>query len=409
MNSLRNIVFLVILFPLGSRGFSQDTISLDSAQTSSILMKAAADSGFIKTDFDTNRLVILFVGDIMGHDTQIEGAFNQQTGNYNYEPVFRYMKNYFLDADIVVGNLEVTLAGPPFKGYPQFSSPDELALEARSAGFDMLVTANNHALDRGEQGFKRTLFMLDSLGFLRAGTYNDSLERDSIYPVILEKNGIRLALLNYTYGTNGLKIPPPFIINRIDTALMSTDLAKAKLAEPDYTLVFMHWGKEYERTENDEQRMLANHIIRNGADAIIGSHPHVVQPIREIKIATDSLKSYPVVYSLGNFVSNQRAQYKDGGIVAELHISNCGDSTWLDSLFYLPYWVWRQDRNDGKSTFYVVPVALYEQDPVQFDLNASDKYRLERFAADIRHHLKDAKESNYYKKEKRSYANTTSD
>ncbi len=410
MRKIQNIIFTITLFGvLSMPGIGQDTTGIDSVNISGNLALPAHDSLIIETTLDTSKLVMLFVGDIMGHDTQIEGAYNEETKSYNYEPVYRYIKDYLRDADITVGNLEVTLAGPPYKGYPQFSSPDELAIETKSAGFDILVTANNHAIDRGYKGFRRTLYMLDSLQFLRAGTYLDSLERDSIYPVIIEKNGIRIALLNYTYGTNGLKIYPPFIINRIDTALISADLARAEMADPDYTIVFIHWGKEYERTENASQKDLAQFMLVKGADAVIGSHPHVVQPIRMLMREGDSITLYPVVYSLGNFVSNQRAQYKDGGIIAELHLSRYGDSLRLDSLLYLPYWVWRQDHKSGKSTFYVLPVGLYEADPSRFDLSDGDIFRLERFAADTRRHLMDAKESDFYKKEKRPNADLTSE
>ena len=346
---------------------------------------------------DTSSLTIVFAGDIMGHDTQIEGAWDSTTQSYNYEPVFRYISDYISDADIAIGNLEVTLGGPPYKGYPQFSSPDALAEEIKKAGFDVLVTANNHALDRGEAGFSRTLDMLDSIGFFRAGTYHDSLEQANIHPLIIEKNSIRIALLNYTYGTNGLKIDMPYIINRIDTSLISRDIDKAKMANPDLIIVFIHWGNEYEREENVTQKKLAAFILSKGVDAIIGSHPHVVQPIRFLSVDGDTMNTHPVVYSLGNFVSNQRAQYKDGGIVAELHISKIGQETRFDSINYLPYWVWRQDRPDGKSTFYVLPVAKYESNPDAFELLPGDVYRLNRFARDTREHLKNIRESSYYK------------
>lgn len=408
-NIQANIYFILFLGSLSFSGLSQDTINLDSFNISVNLSDQFIDSVDFETTLDTNKLVLLFVGDIMGHDTQIVGAYNEQTKSYNYEPVFRYIKDYISDADIAIGNLEITLAGSPYKGYPQFSSPDELVIEAKSAGFDMLVTANNHAIDRGKEGFKRTLFILDSLQILRAGTYNDSLERDSIYPVIIEKNEIRVAILNYTYGTNGLKIESPFIINRIDTAQISKDLAKAKSAEPDYIVVFIHWGKEYERIENDNQKEMAYYIFKKGADAIIGSHPHVVQPIRMLRLDGDSIRTYPVVYSLGNFVSNQRAQYKDGGIIAELHLSRYGDSIALDSLLYLPYWVWRQDHENGKSTFYVVPIGSYEDDASEFEFTNGDIYRLEKFASETRKHLKDTRESDYYKKEKRPDIELTSE
>lgn len=361
----------------------------------SILYLPAQDADTISSP-DTHTLTLVFAGDIMGHDTQIEGAYDSATQSYNYEPVFRYVSDYISGADIAIGNLEVTLAGPPYKGYPQFSSPDALAEEIKKTGFDILVTANNHALDRGEAGFTRTLDVLDNIGFFRAGTYRDSIEQANIHPLIIEKNLIRIALLNYTYGTNGLKIKPPCRINRIDTAVIAYELKKAKLANPDFIIVFIHWGNEYEREENTVQKKLAEFIIKNGADAIIGSHPHVVQPFRFITLPGDTLKTCPVVYSLGNFVSNQRAQYKDGGIIAELHISKTGQETRFDSINYLPYWVWRQDRTDGKSTFYVLPVAKYESNPDAFELLPGDVYRLNRFAGDTREHLKIIRESSYY-------------
>lgn len=372
---MKNLRLLSLLFLSFRLAYSQDTLPAP----------------------DTNNLVLLFAGDIMGHDTQIVGAYDDATGIYNYEPTFRYISDYISSADIAIGNLEVTLAGPPYKGYPQFSSPDELLIEAKAAGFDVLINANNHALDRGVDGFNRTLNMLDSLQMLRAGTYRDSSEMDKFHPLIIEKNNIRLAILNYTYGTNGLKIPAPYIVNRIDKSRIKADLEKAKLASSDYIIVCIHWGKEYERVENSEQAELADFIFNMGADAIIGSHPHVVQPIKFLTLPGDSITKFPVVYSLGNFVSNQRAQYKDGGIVAELHISKSADTLQLDSLLYLPYWVWREDNSNGKSTFYVLPVARYESDTSAYNLTPGDIYRMKRFARDTRMHLSEGMESGFYK------------
>lgn len=343
-----------------------------------------------------SSLVIIFAGDIMGHDSQINAAWDADSGYYNYEPTFRHIRDYITSADIAVGNLEVTLAGPPFKGYPQFSSPDELAIEAKRAGFDVMITANNHALDRGEEGFLRTLYMLDSLNFFRAGTYRDSAERASFHPLILEKNSIRIALLNYTYGTNGLKIPAPREINRIDTARIRMELLKAQTADPDFIIVCMHWGTEYERDENKVQQQLADFILGLGADAIIGSHPHVVQPVKFYGFSEDSVACKPVVYSLGNFVSNQRTQYREGGIVAELHLSKTDSITLLDSLAYLPYYVWREDEKAGKYTFRVMPVSLYEAQPDSFEMSPGEIYRLNRFAKDTREHLEEIRESGFY-------------
>ena len=355
-------------------------------------------AAFSQTDSlsgDTARLKLVFAGDIMGHDEQITGAWNPDSNYYDYEPTFRYIKPYVEKADIAIANLEVTLAGPPYKGYPQFSSPDALALAARDAGFDVFIQANNHAFDRGTKGFRRTLQMLDSFKIARTGTFYDSSERMKNYPLIMEKNGIRIALLNYTYGTNGIVIDKPSVINRIDTSLIRADLEKASVANPDFTIVTIHWGDEYQRTENATQRRLAAFMLSHGADAIIGSHPHVVQPIKYYSNA-DSTASHVVVYSQGNFVSNQRAQFKDGGIMVELNLLKNSDTTIMEDFNYMPSWVYREDHT-GKSTFYIVPVMYYENNSVLFNFKDHDRYKIGQFAKDTREHLKGIKENDFFK------------
>ncbi len=329
----------------------------------------------------------------MGHNEQINAARDTINGTYNYEPTFRYVKPLIEKADIAVANLEVTLAGPPFSGYPQFSSPDDLAVAAKNAGFDVFILANNHALDRGTSGFKRTLYVLDSLQIAHTGTFNDETERNLHYPLILEKNNFRIALLNYTYGTNGIEIPPPYIINRIDTDVISRDLIKAREASPDYVIVTIHWGLEYEREANAQQKKLASFILSHGADVIIGSHPHVVQPVELIYAADSSVKQL-VVYSLGNYVSNQRAQYKDGGIMFNLSLLKTPSGTKIDNYSYVPSWVYRRDL-PGKSAFYILPVSLYEQDSNVIELKEYDQYKLSRFATDTREHLKNIPEEKF--------------
>jgi poly-gamma-glutamate synthesis protein (capsule biosynthesis protein) len=350
-----------------------------------------ADSAFS----DTSRLKLVFTGDIMGHDEQITGAWNADSSRYDYEPTFRYLKPYLEQADIAIGNLEVTLAGPPYKGYPQFSSPDALATAARDAGFDVFIQANNHALDRGAKGFRRTLRVLDSLKIVHTGTFLDSTDRAMNYPLILEKNGVRIALLNYTYGTNGLVIEKPSIINRIDTAIIRLDLQKARLANPDFTIVTFHWGEEYQRSQNATQQKLAVFALNKGANIIIGSHPHVVQPIRQYFNA-DSSSSHFVVFSQGNFVSNQRAQYKDGGIIIELDLLKSSDTTVVEDLSYMPAWVYRDD-NKGKPAFYVVPVMFWENNTGIFNFRDYDRYKITQFANDTREMMKNIKENDFFR------------
>jgi poly-gamma-glutamate synthesis protein (capsule biosynthesis protein) len=314
----------------------------------------------------------------MGHDTQIESALKMGDGEYDYSSCFSYVEPYIAAADIAIGNLEVTLAGPPFKGYPQFSSPDALAVALKNAGFDILVQANNHAVDRGKAGLERTLNVLDSMGLVRSGVFRDNRERSERYPLIVEKNGIRLALLNYTYSTNGIRVTPPNIVNSIDTATIRQDLLKAATAEPDFTIALMHWGSEYQLTENSVQQELAKFLFTNGTDAIIGSHPHVVQPIRE-------MDGKLVVYSLGNMISNQRKRYTDGGIMFEMTLEKSG-STRIAGYHYLPVWV-HKPLTDRGTAFRLVPAAVDSIHWKELGISGSDAESMLLFLEDTRKNL----------------------
>ena len=334
---------------------------------------------------ERNRLKLIFTGDIMGHDTQIESALITGQPDYDYQPCFQYLEPYFSSADITIGNLEVTLAGPPYKGYPQFSSPDELATALKKAGFDILITANNHALDRQKSGLERTLRQLDNQGIIHTGTFRDPMQRNLTYPLVVEKNGIRIALLNYTYGTNGIKVESPNIVNFIDTAMIRQDLHKASRAEPDLTIVTMHWGKEYELTENRLQQNLASFAFRNGADAIIGSHPHVVQPVHGNK------KGDLIVYSLGNLISNQRSRYRDGGIAFEMELMKTGGITEITGQAYLPVWVYKPKTKKG-ILFTLVPASLDSISTDALGMPADDRIRMKQFLMDTRSNLSDLRE-----------------
>ena len=329
---------------------------------------------------DDPTLKLIFTGDIMGHDSQIESALNTGSEGYDYAPCFEHLEPYFSSADITIGNLEVTLAGPPYKGYPQFSSPDELGLALRSAGFDILLTANNHALDRHKQGIERTIDQLDKQGFIYTGTFKNDYTRALSYPLLVEKNGIRLAILNYTYGTNGLVASSPNIVNYIDTAQISKDLKKAEKASPDFTIVTVHWGKEYENTENSQQNQLAQFILDAGADAIIGSHPHVVQPIR----LSDSGEI--IVYSMGNLISNQRSRYRNGGIAFEMSLEKKEGITAVSEYAYLPIWVYKPVTEKG-TQFQLMPAALDSATAKKLHFPDEDYALMKTFLNDTRTNL----------------------
>lgn len=187
----------------------------------------------------------------------------------------------------------------------------------------MLLTANNHCLDRGRKGLERTLRLIDSLHIPAAGTYTDIEDRRTRYPLLLEKKGFRIALLNYTYGTNGIPVPSPAVVNLIDTTVIAQDIEKARQLHPDVLLACMHWGVEYQSLPGKEQQKLAQWLFAKGVDHIIGAHPHVVQPI---EVHTDSLTRQKrlVAYSLGNFISNMSARRTDGGLMLQMEFVKNG-------------------------------------------------------------------------------------
>lgn len=316
-------------------------------------------------------LTLLFTGDIMGHDGQLASARNDSTGIYEYDSVFRHIAPFISAADVAVGNLEVTLGGPPYRGYPAFSSPDELAVACLNAGFDILGTANNHAADRGSRGIFRTIRVLDSLGIRHTGTWKSPEERDILTPLMICHDSMRIALLAYTYGTNGIVVPPPATVAYIDTVRAAADIQRAEWLDADLTVIFIHWGTEYDTLPSAEQKKTAAALMRAGADVIIGSHPHVVQPVTA---GADSSGIWnPVVWSMGNFVSNQRTRRRDGGLMIRIDIPANRDKPVISDAGYILTWVYTPVEN-GKKKFYILPCAEFETKPEFFqtpeDFNA---------------------------------------
>jgi poly-gamma-glutamate synthesis protein (capsule biosynthesis protein) len=331
----------------------------------------------------TSSLRLIFAGDLMGHVTQINAAQREAKGKgHDYKPVLKHLKPYFQNADIAVINLEHTLAGPPYVGYPQFSSPDASILAAKDAGFNVIGTANNHSLDRGKQGLERTLVVLDSMGLKYLGTYKDTSERERKYPLFIVKNGMVIAFLTYTYGTNMLVEEAPNVVNRIDTLQIAADIIQAKYAFPDFIIALMHWGIEYENKENAEQRELARFLASKGVNLIVGSHPHVVQPFSKISVP-EYRDSVPVIYSLGNFFSNQRDRYKDGGIIFDITLEKTGKKTSIASESYLPFWVYRMGKG-GEHKFRLLPECKTAPGCKDYKMSKEDKTAMELFFADTK-------------------------
>ncbi len=315
----------------------------------------------------------------MQHDGQIEAAYNAKTKDYEYDDGFKFIKPIINEYDIRVANLEVTQAGKPFKGYPQFSAPDELSEVLVNSGFNVILTSNNHSCDRGSKGVIRTLDVLDELGVPHTGTFRNQKERDENYPLIVEKNGLKVAMLNYTYGTNGLSVPKPLIINYIDSVVIKEDIAKAKSMGVDYIVCNMHWGKEYKPLPNSYQKRYEAVCYRAGADMVIGGHPHVVQPIEKKKVYNEDKLT---IWSLGNFVSNMQTRTTRGGVMLGAHIEKQKGKVVLGDVNH--HFVYVMKRKEGAVTqYYILPEFEYNKHRVNF-VSATESQRMKDFFSDSR-------------------------
>ncbi len=322
------------------------------------------------------KLTLLFMGDIMGHDTQIKAAENKEAKTYDYNDQFRYVLPVIESCDFAAANLEVTLAGPPYKGYPQFSSPAALASACLNAGIDCLLTANNHSADRGNKGIINTIFRLDSIGIMHTGTFINQASADTLQPLMIVKNGISFALLNYTYGTNGIPVPPPVIVNMLEKDKITSDIEKTASLNPDLIILVLHWGTEYDTIPSENQTYLANYFFYKGVDLIIGSHPHVLQKMIWQK-DNPIFRNKAIVYSLGNFISNQRKPRTDGGAMVKIEITKNDSSVLITDAGYYLTWVYTPIEN-GKRKFYILPCTEFENNPGFFP-DPNDFLQMQKF------------------------------
>lgn len=281
----------------------------------------AASSPADSTATASSGATLLFAGDAMQHQAQLDQALLEGGGKrYDYSECFRWIAPAVTEADYAVVNLEVPLGGGPrYSGYPCFSAPDSYAQALADAGFDMMLTANNHCLDSGMKAARRTISALDSLGLDHIGTYHDASDRESKVPFIKDVNGIKFGFLNYTYGTNGIPARDGMEVALIDRDRIAKEMKQTRDAGAEILVVTMHWGIEYVLRENAIQRDLAQFLIDNGADMVIGSHPHVIQPMKMVRDERRG-QDVPVVYSLGNFISNMKTGDTRGGAYMRVRV-----------------------------------------------------------------------------------------
>lgn len=300
--------------------------------------------------YNRDTITICVMGDMMMHAAQIENA--HRFGNwYDFTSYFRHVRDRIESADLSMANMEYTLAGEPYTGYPAFSAPDSYARYLAGCGFDIFLAANNHILDKGSQGAARTIEkyreLEESHGIRYCGLAADRNGREQSHPLILNIKGIKIAIINFTYGTNlGADRHWPKVNYMNDRTGLKAALDKA--SETDFTLVLPHWGTEYELKHSEQQQETAKWLIENGADMIIGTHPHVVQD-------RETINGVQVVYSLGNAVSNMSAPNTQVGLMATVRIVRepDGDINVLPAEYT---WLWCSRPGGYCDSYCVLPI-----------------------------------------------------
>ena len=307
----------------------------------------------IKPKPEIKEAKLIAVGDIMMHSTQTRSGYDAKSQIYNFDSFFAPVKNILSKGDWVIGNLETPLAGEDvggYTGYPLFNAPATLADAAKKAGFNILTTANNHALDRGEKGVIRTIANLRDRKIAFTGTAASVGEASK--PLISTKNNISLAILAYTYGTNGIPIPKgkDYLVSLIDEKKIVKDIAKARKQGVDIIAISLHFGDEYQRQPNPQQKQLVENLLKAGADIILGSHPHVVQPYKIFKFPGKNGKTRKAIaiYSMGNFISGQMKDYTDLGVIFQVTIRKKfpEKTAEITGIKALPTWVHRYTLNN---------------------------------------------------------------
>jgi poly-gamma-glutamate capsule biosynthesis protein CapA/YwtB (metallophosphatase superfamily) len=335
--------------------------------------------------FSDNSLRIIAAGDIMAHMGQVKSALNSDGKTYDFNRSYNFVKSYIETADVAICNFESVLADKPFTGYPTFSSPDTLAYSVKYAGFDIAFTANNHCLDKGAQGLIKTAKKLLNVGLLTTGTFVDSNDKKHRNIIYINKNNIKAAFINYTQHTNGFKVKAPYIVNYIDKNEILESINKAKEQNSDAIIVFFHWGNEYKREPDKEQIEIAKFCYENGADIIIGSHPHVVQRIDKIKFQDKSgkYKDVLIAYSLGNLISNQSWRYSNGGIFLDFTIKRENGNILISKVDYKPVYVYREKAKLKKNYYLIFPDKIDDYQD-NFKFSSQEIFKIKEFESDTK-------------------------
>lgn len=349
-------------------------------------------------------ITISVVGDLMCHSPQFENA-RVSKDSFDFNPPFREVKSLLSKADLTFGNFETVTAGKEnsnYTGYPKFNSPASYVSALVNSGFDLLTIANNHMLDRGMIGVIKTILEIRKNNISYTGAFLSQSDRDSIR--VFNLKGIKLAVLAYSYGTNGNPVPQGknYLINLIDYDLIKNDITKAREKGAEIVLVNFHFGDEYKREPNDFQKEVVDKTVSLGADIIIGGHPHVIQPVKLFKTQNALFDTGLVAYSMGNYFSNQSKRYTDAGIILNLLIYKNlhTNRISINNITFIPTWVYK--GNAFAETNYLIMPAIYDSLNSSY-LNISEKYKMEQAYNDTREIIKKYLNSNKIQEYTKNY------
>lgn len=346
------------------------------------------------------RATIAAQGDLLMHATFFQSKYNPECrvgeGEYDFSSIFRYLSDYVSGADYAVANLETTLGGDgfPYQGNPTFNCPDPILDAVSGAGYDMLLTANNHSYDTLMTGINRTLEKcreaeLDTLGTRLS-------EEEKRYRVV-EVNGIKIGMVCYTYtlAMNGdrprlndnspMEKPEQinfFYVNNLKAfySEMEQIMADMKADGAEATMLYIHWGREYELTQNDTQQKIAQQMCDMGFDVIVGGHPHVVQPMALLESTLDPEHKTVCIYSLGNAVSNQRREKmrlntghtEDGALFTVTFEKSADGAVTVADCDVLPTWVHLYENANGKNEYNILPIDPEQKEQWKEKFGISD-------------------------------------
>lgn len=312
---------------------TQEPISISTIEPEQVIMPE-----------DSFATIVSF-GDTLCHKPLYNAAYDEETGIYDFSSMFKYVEKYFQNSTINIGNCESPMAGAErgYSGYPTFNAPEHLAIDLKELGVDIMTTANNHTLDKGFSGLSSTLDFLDNADIAHVGTSRTEEEQNTI--LFMDLNGIKTAFLAYTYGTNGIPVPEDkeFCVNLIDEDLILKQIEQAKDEGAELIIASMHWGTEYQTTESAEQDRLSEFLIKNDVNIILGSHPHVLQPMKMLKVETDEgeEKEGLVIFSQGNFFSNQTKENTRNTAIFNIEVKKDGKTgeVTIEKVTYAPIYV----------------------------------------------------------------------